>query len=122
FELVEGRSISAFGDDVVSGCDQMTGVEAYTDASRVLQPLDDRGQMLESVPDGSTLSCGVFEQHHRRTSPLSREHGATSVGDQGESIVFRAGCACAGMQYHAEQAQRMGPIEFIGQRFDGLRT
>src|SRR5262249_40327177 len=76
FKPIERRSISGFRDNVVSRRDQMTGVEAHAHPRRVVEPLDDCSQMLESIADRPTLSGRVFKQHHRPTSSLPCEYGA----------------------------------------------
>ena len=61
-ERLERVVVAGRVSDVVSGCEQVAGIEADADPGRAIEMRQDRGQMLESMPDGASLPCGVLEQ------------------------------------------------------------
>src|SRR5712671_592528 len=98
----------------------MTRIETHADSRRSIEPLDNRRQMVESIADGSPLSRGMFEQHHRLAATLARKNAADSICDENERIRFGSRRARARMQDDAEQTERMCPVELIGEGVERL--
>src|SRR4030095_9649597 len=68
-ELLERRRVAFGRADVVYGCQQMAGIEAYANTRVVVHLRDDRRELLERRAQRRPLARRVFEQHHRPAAP-----------------------------------------------------
>ena len=75
--------------------------------------LQDRGKVLESMADGSTLACRVLEKHHHLVAWTCREHARNRLRDQSKRILFAATRACTRVNDDATQAERLGAVQFV---------
>ena len=64
-EPAEGVAITGVGADVVTGCEQMAGVEADTDPRGSADQVENLRQLLESVTEVGSLPGSVLEQDSR---------------------------------------------------------
>jgi hypothetical protein len=94
--------------------------EADTDARRAIEVRENRGQMLEPVPNGSSLTRCVLEQYPDLVMRPRPEGRGDGISDQPQGIVLRARCARPWMDDHAMQAEGCGPIELVDEGVNRL--
>ena len=82
--------------------------------------LDDRCEVLEPMPQRSSLARRVLEQHHRLVTRPRLVRDANRIGDQTQRVLVRPRRARAGMNHDAEQAERFGAIQFVDECGDRL--
>lgn len=94
----------------------MARVEADADARVAVEPLEEAGEVLEVVADRRALTGRALEQHACRAAAPRAQDRSETGGDaiEGRGLARRA--ACAGVQHDAEQPERLGPIDLVGQR------
>jgi hypothetical protein len=112
-ERLERFAIAGFADDVVAGRDEVAGVQTHTHSRRSVQVVEDGGQVLEAVADSPSLAGGVFQQHHCPAPPPRLEGDADAIGNQAQGICLADGGARPRMDHDAEQAKRLGPVQFV---------
>ena len=98
----------------------MTRVQAHADARVAVHRVDDRRELAEAGAERGALARRLFEQHHRAATAPRAEQFEQCVGNQREAAGGIAGCIAAGMQHHAEQAERLGAIELVAHRLERL--
>ena len=64
-ELLERVAVAGVSRDVVAGRDEMTRIQAHADTFRSAQMLDDRCEVLEPMPQATSLARRVLQQAHR---------------------------------------------------------
>ena len=117
------RPVIAVGTaDVIPGREQMTGIDANTDARRSVQAIDDLGEVLEPVAEIRALTGRVLQQYPGLYVGTFGKELTQGFGDQPETIGLRAAGVRTGVHDEAVQTKRIGAIQFLAQRRDRLRT
>ena len=119
-ELIEGVAITRLGRDVVARRHEVAGIEADADPFRSAQVCDDRGKVVEAVPERPALARRMFEQHHRLCARPRLEGDSDGVRDETQGLVIRSRRACARVQDDAKQTERLGAIDLIHECRDRL--
>ena len=83
----------------------MTRVEAYTDARRAIEMGQYRGQVLESMPHGTTLAGGMLEQDSDVLMRPRLEGARNRLGNQPQRVVFAARRTRSGVNDDTAKAQ-----------------
>ncbi len=119
-ELLERFRISLFRRDVVSGCQQMTGVEADANPGGTVQQFQDPRQVLEPVPEVRALTRGVLEEDHGGRVRTRTQQPRDAGSNQAQSFTFGSGRVRTGMHHQAQQTQRFGTVVLLLQGSLGL--
>src|SRR5437016_2440592 len=84
-------SVPRFADDVVTGGENVRGVEANTKPLRLARVGDDVSDLFEGVAETRALAGGRFQSDFRFHLPHHAEHGVERRHDLVEACLF----ACA---------------------------
>ena len=79
---------------------------------------DDGREMLEAMAQGAALSRGVLEEHHGLGARPRLERGANRFGNESQRLGIGTRGARPRMDDDAEKAERLGAVEFIGERLE----
>lgn len=89
-ELVENVDIAGRRDDVVARRNHMTGVETDTQPGRVIDAVDDRPEVLETVTEDRALTGGLLQQETRRPRRLGCKDLRDRLRDPYQPFVLGA--------------------------------
>src|SRR5205807_5496277 len=116
-ELLERFVISAVRRNVVSGREDVAGVEADGDAIRTLAALADRAQLLESPTQRIALTGGRLQQHQAGPA-MAREDAVEGIGD-GAQPPLRLG-ARARMHDQVGRSDQIAALQLVEEGSDRL--
>ena len=96
-QFVHGALVAVARAQLITGGEDMAGVEADTDAARVVDAGEDLSQFLERAADARALSCRCFEQRDDAMIGNGRVHRIERTRDLIDGGVRARAHVCAGM-------------------------
>ncbi len=113
-ELAQRLAVALSGADVVSGSEQMAGIEAESYSIDIPYSLQDACQMLEAIADAAPLARGVFE-HDRNRRPRSIQSAVQRFSDPHNARRFSRPFVGARMHHQQGDFQQLGSFHFFHQ-------
>ena len=119
-EFTEGGVPTFFGADVVSGGEEMGGVETDAEALGFIDFVEDGGEMIHFVAEATALAGGVFEGDADGRLFCSAKDFVEAGDDLFEAGSFASAEVRAGMHDKEGEADLGREIDFLDERFDGF--
>src|SRR5688572_10908226 len=121
-EGIEGVAVPGVRRDVVAGGKQMTGIQADAYPRGRLEVRDDCREMLELVPESSSLTGRVLEENHRLVIGACVQRSLDRTRYQSETRLLAARGASTRMDDHTHQPENLGSIELVNERLERQRA
>ena len=115
-ELVD-RRIPSFGtSNVVPGGKKVGRIQADRQAARLVDTIEDLGQVLDPVPQTTPLPRGVLESDSYLRSFRRGQHLVQAGNDLADSGLVARPKMCAGVQHQKRQIENRGKFYLLDQR------
>src|SRR5262245_49012624 len=110
--------VAGFAAEVITGCKQMTGVDADSKAFRITNMIHNVAQMFKPATQTCALPGSVFDCDGTGQPPCSFESFVERIDDPLKAFLFAVSHMSAGMQYNEIQSQFMTSANFGYQSLD----
>jgi hypothetical protein len=120
-EIVERRRVAFLGTQIVSGGQQVTRVQANTNAKRSIHMRENRCQVLETVPQVCPLPGRVFENHFRAMASPGFQQFGYRAPNGAQSILLSTCRVRPWVHYQAIKSKQFGAIQFLAKSRNRLR-
>ncbi len=119
-ELLEDGVGGVGGGDVVTGGEDVAGVDADGDAVIVFDGLAHFGEVFEGAAEAGTLAGGGFEADGDLSVFLLVEDLVEGGGDAGDAALFAGAAVGAGVDDEVGDAEVVAAFHFVGEGGDGF--
>lgn len=119
-DFFEGLFPAGGGTEVIAGGEAVGGIEAEAESAGFGDAVVEGGEVGDAVAEAGALACGVFEGDADGVTAGGGEDDVEGFGGAVEAGFFSCAEVCARVEHEEREAERVGPLELLGQGFDGF--
>jgi hypothetical protein len=120
FDLANGVVPAAFGAEVETGLEEVSGVQTDAEALGTFYAVEDLGEVFDFVTEAAPLPRGVFEGDADGAFFGDGEDFVEAFDDAFDALFFAFAEVGAGVHDEEWEAEGGGELDFLDKGFDGV--